>query len=47
VKVRELVGSNPVNPMSKEELQDRMRETYGSPDKKARIENYMQSSGMK
>ncbi len=24
-----------------------MRETYGSPDKKARIENYMQSSGMK
>lgn len=42
-----MVGSQAVNPMTKEELQDRMRETYGSPDKKSRIEGYMQSQAMK
>lgn len=47
VKVREMLGSNAVNPPSKDELAAQMRERYGSPDKQQRVEKYMQSSGMK
>ncbi|CDW71784.1 UNKNOWN [Stylonychia lemnae] len=45
-KVRELVGTNPVNPLTKEQLQDQMRDTYGSPDKQNRVTGYMNSTGM-
>lgn len=47
VKIREMQGSNAVNPPSKDELAAQMRERYGSPDKQQRVEKYMQSSGMK
>lgn len=40
-------GSNAVNPPSKEEIAEKLREKFGSPDKQQRVEKYMQSSGMK
>jgi len=46
-KVRALVGSNPVNPLTKNQLLDEARDRLASPDKAGRVEGYMQSSGMK
>lgn len=45
-KIRALVGSNNVNPMTKDELAEKMREQYGSPEKQARVKGYSQSTGM-
>jgi hypothetical protein len=46
VKVRELVGSNPVEPLSSEKLQEQSRNNIASPDKQNRVNGYMHSTGM-
>ena len=46
--MKAIVGTNPVNPTSTEQLSDDMRQRMcASPAKRARVEGYMHSNGMK
>lgn len=46
MRIKHLQGSDAVKPLGKEELRSTVMR-YGSPDKHARVEGYLGSSGMK
>jgi hypothetical protein len=46
MKIREIVGTDPVNPLTKEQLQAYSPSRYGSPAKQVRVDGYMHSNGM-
>ena len=45
-KIRELQGTNPVEPMSKDKQAEFSRNNFASPDKTNRVKAYMHSDGM-
>ena len=45
-KIRDLIGTNNVNPATEDEIRA-MRERYGSPEKQSRVDGYMRSDGVK
>lgn len=45
-KYRELKGTNPVEPLSQEKLNEMSRNNLASPEKSSRVQGYMHSSGM-
>lgn len=47
-RAKAITGSNPVNPLSPDQLQEQMRASMNaSPARRARVEGYMHSNGMR